>query len=67
MKTYTEIWEDIILWEIVWRLEIIEEEQWFSLSFYDKNNKFIADIWYEESCLWESYRDDFIKYLDSKN
>jgi len=65
MKTYTEIWEDIILWETIWRLSIEEEEWNYTLSIYDKNNNFIDDIWYNEPCLWESYRNEFIEYLNS--
>ena len=60
---YTEIWDDIILWEIVWRMQIEEEDGNYTLSLYDMDNEFITDIWYSDECLWESYRDDFIKYL----
>lgn len=67
MKNYIEIWEDVILWEIVWRLSIEEDEWNYTLSIYDLDNEFIDDIWYQDSFVWESYRDDFLRYLDNYN
>lgn len=64
---FIEIWDDIILWEIVGRLEIEEEDGNYTMSLYDKDNEFITDIWYSDDFVWESYRDDFIKYLMEKD
>lgn len=65
MKNYTEIWEDIILWSIVWRLEIIEEDNNYTLSLYDQGNNLITDIWYNDESIWDSYRNEFLEYLNN--
>lgn len=65
MKNYIEIWEDIILWSMVWRLEIIEKDNNYTLSIYDKANNLITDIWYDDEELWEGYRNEFLEYLDN--
>ena len=61
-----EIWDDIILFELIWRLSIEWEDWDYTLSIFDKSNNLIIDIWYEDKILWESYRDDFLEYLSNK-
>lgn len=57
------IWDDVILMEIVWRLTIEWEDWDYTLTIYDKSNKYIADIWYEDEKFWLSLQDEFIQYL----
>jgi len=70
MKKYIEIWDDIILFDIIWKIECFEEENWLSTSFFDKKNNLINDIYecYEdiEYTIWMQARKDFKKYLDNK-
>lgn len=60
---YFLIWDDIILMEIVWRITIDWEDWNYTLSIFDKSNKFITDIWYEDRKFWESLKDEFLQYL----
>ena len=65
MQNYFEIWDEIILMEIIWRISIEWEDWDYTLSFFDKSNNFITDIWYWDRILWEDFIWRFQDYLDN--
>ena len=65
MQNYFEIWDEIILMEIIWRISIEWEDWDYTLSFFDKSSNFITDIWYCDRILWEDFIWRFQDYLDN--
>ena len=66
---YFELWDDIILYETIWRIKIEEEWAWLVTTFYDKSWKEIWDLYEElwidwiEWSLWHSIKTKFINFL----